>query len=93
MPLLLCDYQYYQYGYGGSKVRGVVHYNLHRDVGALPTVHLLVGGLVDNTDDWIDDDRRPRKYGRQEGARDEMFSWFISNTIHRGNENRWGGRC
>ena len=62
--LLLCDYQY---GYGGSNARGMVHYNLHHGVGASPTVHLLVGGLVDNTDDWIDNDRRPRKYGRQEG--------------------------
>ena len=24
------------------------------------------------------------------GARDEMFSWFINSTIHRGYEDRWG---
>ena len=41
--VLLCDYQY---GDSGSKARGIVHYNLHRGVGASPTVHLLVGGLI-----------------------------------------------
>ena len=62
MPLLLCV-TINIYGDGGSKARGTVHYNLHRGANGPPT---LVGGLVDKTDDWIDDDRRPRKYGRQE---------------------------
>ena len=56
-------YVWLSIGDGGSNARGTVHYNLHRGANGPPT---LVGGLVDKTDDWIDDDRRPRKYGRQE---------------------------
>ena len=69
----MCDYQY---GDGGSKARGIVHYNLHRGANGPPT---LVGGLVDKTDDWIDDDAIDNQGNMAEriGARDEMFSWFI----------------
>ena len=48
-----------------------MHYNLHR--GASLTVHLLVGGLDDKTDDWIDDIDDQGNMADMRCKKDEMF--------------------